>query len=172
MARTWLGSSRPSRMAKRLAPSTLATRVRSFASASAVVRRPVGETGASASPWRLALSAKARSNSARRASAASPGGTAEPLSTPAERPEQASLSFRHHSLIPARPDATGQLDPAAGGVVQVPAVSGDTARPPDTPDGGRHEDRLRSRSGAGPSAAPLPDLSSHNPVRCRRGDAR
>jgi hypothetical protein len=66
-------------MAKRLAPSTLATRVRSFASASAVVRRPVGDTGASASSRRLALSAKARSNSARRASAASPGGTAEPV---------------------------------------------------------------------------------------------
>src|SRR5215216_7758722 len=82
MARTCPGSSRPSRMAKRLAPSTLATRVRSFASASAVVRRPVGETGACASSRKLALSAKARSNSARRASAAFPGGTAEPSSTP------------------------------------------------------------------------------------------
>jgi hypothetical protein len=42
-------------MAKRLAPSTLATRVRSLASSWAVVRRPVGETPASASPCRLCL---------------------------------------------------------------------------------------------------------------------
>src|ERR671920_569420 len=73
-ARTWAGVSRRRRMASRLAPSKLATRVRSLASSWAVVRRPVGETPASASPRRLDLRVKTRSNSARRASATSPAG--------------------------------------------------------------------------------------------------
>src|SRR5919107_1609633 len=81
-ARTWAGVSRRRRMANRLAPSTLATRVRSLASSWAVVRRPVGETPASASPRRLALRVKTRSNSARRASATSPAGGRAPWSTP------------------------------------------------------------------------------------------
>src|SRR4029450_7611998 len=81
-ARTWAGWSSRRRMARARAPSTLATRVRSLASSWAVVRRPVGETPASASPRRLALRAKTRSNSARRASATSPAGGREPWSTP------------------------------------------------------------------------------------------
>src|SRR6187200_141211 len=81
-ARTWDGLSRRRRMTRRLAPSTLATRVRSLASSWAVVRRPVGETPASASPRRLDLREKTRSNSARRASAASPAGGRAPWSTP------------------------------------------------------------------------------------------
>ena len=93
-------------MAKRLAPSTLATSVRSFASASAVVRRPVGETGASASSLRLALSPKARSNSARSASAASPWRNRRAPINPAERPEHASLPCHSSS---SNPDETGQL---------------------------------------------------------------
>src|ERR671911_1926988 len=81
-ALTWAGLSRRRRMTRRLAPSTLATRVRSLASSWAVVRRPVGETPASASPRRLDLRVKTRSNSARRASATSPAGGRAPWSTP------------------------------------------------------------------------------------------
>ncbi len=91
-ARTWAGLSRRRRMANRLAPSTLATRVRSLASSWAVVRRPVGETPASASPRRLALRVKTRSNSARRASATSPAGGQGALVDPAQGPEGALLS--------------------------------------------------------------------------------
>src|SRR5215211_6295092 len=81
-ALTWAGLRRRRRMASRLAPSTLATRVRSLASSWAVVRRPVGETPAWASPCRLDLRVKTRSNSARRASATSPAGGRAPWSTP------------------------------------------------------------------------------------------
>src|SRR4029453_11095002 len=81
-ALTWAGGRRRRRMASRLAPSTLATRVRSLASSWAVVCRPVGETPAWASPRRLDLRGKTRSNSARRASATSPAGGRAPWSTP------------------------------------------------------------------------------------------
>src|SRR5829696_10530853 len=81
-ALTWAGVRRRRRMASRLAPSTLATRVRSLASSWAVVCRPVGETPAWASPRRLDLRVKTRSNSARRASATSPAGGRAPWSTP------------------------------------------------------------------------------------------
>src|SRR5919107_4524534 len=81
-ALTWAGLSRRRRMASRLAPSTLDTRVRSLASSWAVVRRPVGETPDWASPRRLDLRVKTRSNSARRVSATSPAGGRAPWSTP------------------------------------------------------------------------------------------
>src|ERR671915_106429 len=124
-ALTWDGLSSRRRMAKRLAPSTLATRVRSLASSWAVVWRPVGDTPASASPCRLALRVNTRSNSARRASAISPGGGRVPSSTPprARKVRCSAMSCSLHEVGEPSEQGVGVVGAGGGLGVVAPRVA-------------------------------------------------